>query len=159
MSTFFTGLMVACGPIFLLLLKFFGTKLMDMLGNWLQVKTKSETFGHFVRRIDDVAFKVVKTVYNTYVQAIQKKEGRKLTAEEKKTAKELAVNKLKSYLGPTGLKELLETWEMSDQEGDAYLEDHIEAALYDAKHGKLSGLGNGSINMNHPPVVGVVAPA
>ena len=151
-STFFSGLLVACGPIFLLLLKFFGTKLMDMLGNWLEVKTKSESFGHFIKRIDDAAYKIVKTVYNTYIQAIQKKEGRKLTDAEKANAKKLAMDKLKSYLGPTGLKELLETWEMSDQEGDAYLEDQIEAAIYDAKHGKLSGIGNGSINLAHPMV-------
>lgn len=151
-STILSGVMVACGPVILWLIKYFGSKLTNMLGDWVKVKTKSETFEHFIKRIDDAAYKIVKTVYNTYVQAIKKGEGRKLTAEEKSNAKKLAIDKLKSYLGPTGIKELLETWEMSDQEGDDYLEDQIEAAIYDAKHGKLSGIGNGSINLAHPMV-------
>ena len=139
--------LIALGPLFLWLLKIFAQKLTDKLSDYVQQKTNSEQLGTFIKRIDDVSFKIVKSVYMTYIEAI-KKNGGALTPEERVQAKKLAMDKLKSYLGPAGLEELSNIFAFSESERDKYLDDHIEAAVYDAKNGPRSGLGNGSISLN-----------
>jgi hypothetical protein len=57
---------------------------------------------------------------------------------------------LKSYLGPAGLEELVQIFNFSLSERDKMLDDHIESAVYDAKHGAHSGLRNGSISLAGP---------
>lgn len=145
------GFLIALGPLFLWLLKIGTQKLTDKLANYVQQKTNNEQLGDFIKRIDDTALRIVKSVYMSYVEAI-KKSGSQLTAEDQQKAKQLAVEKLKSYLGAPGIEELANIFGYTQAEADKYLDDHIEAAVYDAKNGPRSGLGNGSINlgaMNH----------
>ena len=94
--------------------------------------------------------RVVKSVYMTYVEAIKDNNNGKLTDEEQKRAKALAIDKLKSYLGPTDIEELMGIFNFSANERDKYLSVHIESAVYDAKHGPHSGLRNGPISIAGP---------
>lgn len=144
--TILNGILIALGPLMLWLLKIACQKLSDKLGNYVQQKTNNEQLGAFIKRIDDTALRIVKSVYMTYIAAL-KKEGGQLTPEEQQKAKQLAVNKLKSYLGAQGLEELANIFGYTQAEAEKYLDDHIEAAVYDAKNGPRSGLGNGSINL------------
>ena len=146
MTTILNTVLIALGPLFLWLLKIVAQKLTDKLGDYVQQKTSSEQLGNFIKRVDDVSYKIVKSVYMTYVDAI-KQNGGNLTDEEKSKAKQLALDKLKSYLGPAGLGELSNIFSFSQTELDKYLDDHIEAAVYDVKNGPRSGLGNGSISL------------
>ena len=154
-TTIINGLLIALGPLFLWLLKWGLSKLTEVLADYTQKKTNNDTLVTFIKRVDDAAMRVVKSVYMTYVDAIKTKEGRALTEEEKQRAKDLALDKLKSYLGASGLDELATIFGYTQAERDKYLDEHIEAAVYDAKHGKSSGLGNGSINLGErfPPQV------
>ena len=145
--TLFNGLLVALGPLALWLLKHFSQKLTDMLSSYVQHKTNSEAAGTFIKRLDEAAMRIVKTVYMTYVEAIKKGSGGKLTDEEQRRAKSLALDKLKSYLGPAGLEELAQIFNFSMSEREKMLDDHIESAVYDIKHGPHSGLRNGSISL------------
>ena len=146
MTTILNTVLIALGPLFLWLLKIVAQKLTDKLGDYVQQKTSSEQLGNFIKRVDDVSYKIVKSVYMTYVDAI-KQNGGNLTDEEKSKAKQLALDKLKSYLAPAGLGELSNIFSFSQTELDKYLDDHIEAAVYDVKNGPRSGLGNGSISL------------
>ncbi|MEI6806741.1 MAG: hypothetical protein WCK49_09600 [Myxococcaceae bacterium] len=144
--TILNGFLIALGPLFLWLLKIGTQKLTDKLGDYVQQKTSNEQLGAFIKRIDDTALRIVKSVYMTYIDAIKKQSGQ-LTPEEQQKAKQLAVDKLKSYLGASGIQELANIFGYTQAEADKYLDDHIEAAVYDAKNGVRSGLGNGSMNL------------
>lgn len=144
--TILNGFLIALGPLFLWLLKIAAQKLTDKLGDYVQQKTSNEQLGGFIKRVDDTALRVVKSVYMSYVDAI-KKQGGQLTPEEQQKAKQLAVEKLKSYLGAPGIEELANIFGYTQAEAEKYLDDHIEAAVYDAKNGVRSGLGNGSISL------------
>jgi hypothetical protein len=149
-TTIFNGILIALGPLLLWLLKWGLSKLTGVLADYAEKKTSNETLVTFIKRVDDAAMRVVKSVYMTYVDAIKTKEGRALTEEEKQRAKNLALDKLKSYLGASGLDELATIFGYTQAERDKYLDEHIEAAVYDAKHGPRSGIGNGSINLGEP---------
>ena len=116
------------------------------MGDYVQQKTSNEQLGNFIKRTDDAALRIVKSVYQSYIDGIKQKGG-KLTPEEQQNAKNLAIDKLKPYLGAPGLEELSNIFGFSDHQRDKYLDEHIEAAVYDAKNGPRSGLGNGSINL------------
>lgn len=146
LMTILNGFLIALGPLFLWLLKIAAQKLTDGLANYVQQKTNNEQLGSFIKRIDDTALRIVKSVYMTYIEAI-KKNGGQLTPEDQQNAKKLAVDKLRSYLGAPGLEELANIFGYTQAEAEKYLDDHIEAAVYDAKNGVRSGLGNGSISL------------
>jgi hypothetical protein len=146
-TTIFNGVLIALGPLLLWLLKWGMSKLTTILGDYVEKKTSNETIVTFIKRVDVAAMRVVKSVYMTYVEAIKTDQGRTLTEEERQRAKGLALDKLKSYLGPAGLEELATIFGYTQAQRDKYLDDHIEAAVYDAKHGPRSGIGNGSINL------------
>ncbi len=145
-STIANVILVASGPLVLWGIKYFGQKITNLLADYVQSKTQNESLVNIVKRTDEAAMRIVKSVYMTYVDAIKKNSGA-LTDEEKAHAKNLAIDKLKSYLGSAGLEELANIFGYTQEQRDKYLGDQIEASVYDVKHGKLSGIGNGSINL------------
>lgn len=136
--TLINTLILALGPIGLWLIKHFGEKATDSFGNYLEAKTENNYLGEFIKRIDDSALRVVKSVYMSYVENIKKTEGRSLTPEEQEQAKSAALEKLKSYLGAAGLQEISTLLGLSSSQQDAYLNDEIEAAVYTLKHANSS---------------------
>jgi hypothetical protein len=74
---------------------------------FLAEKVKIQKISSIIGRIDDLAIRVVGDVHQTYVKSIKASNADgKLTEEEKELAKKMALDKLKSYLGPKGLGEL-----------------------------------------------------
>jgi hypothetical protein len=149
-ATILHSVLVALAPLALWLLKHFGQKLTGMLADYLNRKTGNEILGNLIKRIDDSAMRVVKSVYMTYVEAIKKEGDGVLSPEQQLRAKKMALDKLKSYLGPTGLEELSKIFNFTESESDKFLGDHVESAVYDLKHGPRSGLRNGSISLAGP---------
>ncbi len=141
---------IAVGPLCLWLLKYFGQKATDLIGNYVEQKTHNETIASAIKRVDDAALRIVKSVYMTYVDNIKMAQGRSLTQDERVKAKDMALDKLQSYLGSAGLSELTQIFGFTAQQSEKYLSDQIESAVYDIKNGSRSGLGNGSINLSSP---------
>lgn len=142
--------LISLAPLFLWLFKRIAQNLSDKLGAFVEQKSKSQYWADTIKRVDDAAYRIVKSVYMTYVKTIKKQKGRSLNEDEKQRAKKMALAKLKSYLGAAGIKEIATIFAFDGFEAEKYLSDGIEAAVYDAKHGPRSGIGNGSINLSQP---------
>jgi hypothetical protein len=80
------------------------------------------------------ALHVVKEVYQVYIEEL--KTAGKFDAEAKSNAKLMAMDKLKSYIGPKGVRIVMWLFEYDRKDLDAYLSSSIEAAICDAKKGK-----------------------
>ena len=104
-NTILIGTLSASAPLILWLIKFFGTKLTDMLADFLKKKTNNDYIANVIRRIDDTALRIVKSVYQEYVAGLKKQKA-SLNKDERETALDMALEKLKSYLGPKGLEEI-----------------------------------------------------
>jgi hypothetical protein len=103
------------------------------LTNWLGKKVKSEHWSGVVMKVDDVAIKIVRDVFQAYVEPLKiaNADG-KLTEEEKAHAKSLAMAQLKSYFGEKGLKEIASL--VSAGKLDEYLGVSLESALTNTRN-------------------------
>jgi len=108
------------------------------LTNWLAKKCKSEHWAGVIMKTDDVALKIVRDIYQSYVDPLKvANQDGKLTEAEKKHAKEQALDQLKSYLGTKGLNEIASL--VSAGKLDSYLGTVIENAVSTSKNtGKLA---------------------
>ena len=101
---------------------------------YLNKKHKSDYLKGLLERLNDSALEVVRNVYMAYVGPL-KKDGKKLSAEEKAMAKAMAMADLKDYYGKKGLDELMKVLGLSSAELDRKLERSLEAKVYESKYG------------------------
>lgn len=101
------------------------------LTDFLAAKTKSSELRGFWARTDDLAERVVKETYQATVKPLQ--DAGKWTPEAAAAAKLAAVSKLKSFLGPEGLKMLEYLLIGGDKNLDAFLGTFVEAAVHDTR--------------------------
>lgn len=104
-----------------------------LLTNWIAKKIKSEHWAAVVMKTDDVAIKVIRDVYQAYVEPLKAANADgKLTEDEKRNAKAMAIQQIKSYLGAKGLNELASL--LSAGKIDEYLSSVVENAVSNSKN-------------------------
>lgn len=93
-------------------------------------KTKNEYANNAINRLDDALIAAVREVYQTYVSQIKKgRADGKLSSEEKAAAKDLAIDKAKSFLGKKGLKAVAKVLGLPVEGLDAMFNSRTESAL------------------------------
>jgi hypothetical protein len=106
------------------------------LAKYLGQQTKNLLDDRLLLGLQHAVMTAVRDVHQTYVQHIVKgREDRKLTAEEKRIAKNLALSKAKTYIGLKGAKLLLKSFELSEDELNELLKGKIEADVLGLKRG------------------------
>lgn len=100
------------------------------LNELIKAKVSNETMKGILVRLDDAALNAVKSVHQAFVSGLKDKDS--FTDEDKKTAKAMAVDAMKAYLGKKGLEEAMKVLGFDDKKA----EDKVEAALVDMKAGK-----------------------
>ncbi len=97
-----------------------------------KLRFKNEAIQGILGRLKESLSTAVQAVMQEYVEGLKKgMQDGVLTPEEKKEAKERALNKAKSYIGATGLEEIKSILGISDL--DMFLSDKIEATVHDIK--------------------------
>lgn len=99
---------------------------------WLVQRTKSAAIATFYGRLDQLAEKVVKDVYQSTVAGLQASNN--WNAETARVARDQAISKLKSYIGMEGLH-MLEFLAGAGGKAslDEFLGTFVEAAVVDSK--------------------------
>ena len=87
-----------------------------------------------VDKVAELALHVVKEVWQVWVEELKENDAFDKDAQEE--AKARALSKLKSYLGPKGIKTLVWLFGHSEKTLDEYLSGQIEAAIVECKNGK-----------------------
>jgi hypothetical protein len=104
-----------------------------MLPAWIKAKVKNESVAGVLERLSMLAFTVVTEVQQTVVSGL----GEKATAEELKAARDRAIETLKTYLGPKGIKELMDVLGIKTSEAlDKLIITYIESAVHNLKTSK-----------------------
>lgn len=104
------------------------------LTDFLSQKAGNEYWKGVISRLDDAAINAVKSVHQAFVSGLKNKD--KFSDEDKKQAKAMALDALKSYMGQKGLDELMKLFNSDSKELDQKLNDKIESAVNDMKNGK-----------------------
>ncbi len=105
-------------------------------GELIQAKVDNEYLRSALLRLDDAVVTAVKDLQQTLAKEFRalSADG-KLSREDRRRLKDTAVRHVKSYLGPTGLKDLakvLGLWELSIED---FIGSKVEAAVHDMKRG------------------------
>lgn len=125
------------------------------LTTFIHGKVKNEYLEGVLLRLDDAVLTVVKDLEQTIVREIKRASADgKIPVEERRRIKDMALAKLKSYLGPKGLQLLVKVLGLSGSALDAFLVSKIEAAVHDV--GMTSrALGAGSARSRDVSPLGV----
>ena len=127
-----------------------------LLHGWIRAKVQNELLQGALVRLSTLAGLVVRETYQAWVEAVKADGGGKLTAEQAKQAKGEALAKLKTYLGPKGLKALAYVAGFAgDVDLDDYLGGAIESAIADAKRSEVSTITNIGVSPGSPTHVGL----
>lgn len=97
---------------------------------------KNKAAQDLAKRVQDLAMVVVQDTWETFVEEVKTQEGG-LTPEAAKVARDRALESLKSYIGPRGIKAIMYLIGQGDLQGktlDEYLTSEIHAALVEAKN-------------------------
>lgn len=104
--------------------------LLRRLGDYVTSRIHNESVAACVRRLDDLALRVVKDVYQSYVAPL--KDGDAWDTNSQMRAKESALRAMRSYLGPKGLQELEKVFGL-DGSVNELLGTFVESAVHDNK--------------------------
>jgi len=130
MKTFTTYLLPLVAPILVAVLAWLSARLTALIS----AKVKAEDLRNVLLRLNDTTFAVVREVFQNYVDA-QKAEdpSHKLTEDQARTAKSIALDTLKAHLGTAGISEIGKTLGLPAYGVDRYLGTKIEAAVNSTK--------------------------
>lgn len=85
-------------------------------------------------RLNTQAYLIVTELQQTTIEALRKtNEDGVITAEEAAEIRQVALDRLKSYIGPRGLAEILKVLGLGGQGLDGFLGTLIESAVFRAK--------------------------
>ena len=103
-------------------------------GDLIRAKVDNEALRGVLLRLNDAVITAVKDLEQTLVDEVKlAAEDGRISREERRRIKDKAVRQVKSYLGPTGLKELgavLGLWELSVED---FIGSKVEASVLDLK--------------------------
>jgi hypothetical protein len=99
-------------------------------GLFVDARIKNELVNGILQRLGEAAFRVVREVQQTVVDAL--KEG-EWNAEKAAEVKDLALAKLKEYLGPKGIAEAMDILGLNEEGLDKLFGTLIEAEVHDLK--------------------------
>ena len=120
---------VALSPVLIALLGIVAQKVAGLIS----AKTKSELARSLLLRLDHAVFSVVKELQQVVVEEFKKASADgKLTDAEKAQIRQVALDKLKSFVSFTELGKLLS---IADVEG--FVASRVEAAVHDLKRDEL----------------------
>jgi len=119
-----------------------GAPLLLAVATWLSArltalvsaKVKAETLKTILIRLNDTTFSVVREVAQTFIDA--QKAGdpeNKLTEDQARTAKSIALDTLKKHLGEAEISEIGKTLGLPAEGVDRYLGTKIESAVNSTK--------------------------
>ena len=113
--------------------------LLGLLSRWIGAKTGSEKAEVAARRLSTALMDAVKATWEVYVKEIKRgRQDGKLTEDEKKSARKMAIGYAKVYLGPRGITLVLESLGIKSEELDGVLGKLLEPYVRRAKdEGKL----------------------
>ena len=97
----------------------------------VDAKVENDLVNGILQRLGEAAFRVVREVQQTVVDAL-KEEG-EWDAEKAAEVKDLAIQKLKEYLGPKGIAEAMEILGLNEDGLLKMLGTLVEAEVHDLK--------------------------
>jgi hypothetical protein len=112
------------------------------LASYIGRKVDSERLRGVLLRLDDFVISTVKALQQAVVEAIKEASfDGKITDEDRRRFKAAAIEQVKSYLGPKGLRELAKVLGLRPDALDGFLESRVEAAVHDVKLGEWVEVG------------------
>lgn len=109
----------------------------------INTKVKTERLHGILTRLDDAVFAAVREVEQVYVSMIKTaSEDGSLSAEERRQAKDAALQAARTYLGPRGLAELCKVLGMGEDDVDRVISTRVESAVYSLRAQPTRVLGS-----------------
>jgi hypothetical protein len=109
----------------------------------INAKVKNERLHSVLSRLDDAVFVAVREVEQVFVSLLKTaSQDGSLTADERRQAKEAALQAARSYLGPRGLAELGKVLGMNEDEVDRAIGSRVESAVYSLRAQPTRVLGS-----------------
>lgn len=109
----------------------------------INAKVKNERLQGILSRLDDAVFAAVREVEQVYVSMLKTaSQDGSLTSEERRQAKDSALQAARAYLGPRGLAELAKVLGMPEAEVDSVIGSRVESAVYNLRAQPTRVLGS-----------------
>jgi len=103
-------------------------------GDLIRAKVDNEALRGVLLRLNDAVVTAVKDLEQTLVDQVKAAaEDGRISREERRRIKDKAVRHVKSYLGPTGLKELKDVLGLWDLAVEDFIGSKVEAAVLDLR--------------------------
>jgi hypothetical protein len=100
----------------------------------INAKVSNERLNGVLTRLDDAVFMAVREVEQVFVSMLKTaSDDGALTAEERRQAKDAALQAARSYLGTRGLAELGKVLGLPGDEVDRVISGKVEAAVYNMR--------------------------
>jgi hypothetical protein len=129
----------ALSPLFVAALSWLSLRVAALIN----AKVKNERLHGILSRLDDAVFAAVREVEQVYVSMLKTaSEDGALTAEERRQAKDAALQAARTYLGPRGLTELGTVLGMVEDDVDRVIGTRIESAVYNLRAQPTRVLGS-----------------
>lgn len=101
---------------------------------WVDQKVRSDKANTLLKRIADAAADVVRDVSAVEVKALLERVGDgKLTSHERGEMRQIAIARLKTYMGPQALTELAAAMKVGTDAVEAIVSSKVEKAVSDMK--------------------------
>ena len=109
----------------------------------INAKVKNERLHGILARLDDAVFTAVREVEQVFVSTLKTaSDDGALTTDERRQAKDAALQAARSYLGPRGLAELCKVLGMGDDDVDRVIGARVESAVYNLRAQPTRMLGS-----------------
>ena len=104
------------------------------VGELIQAKVSNETLQGVLIRLDGAVVTAVKDLQQTVVdEAKAAAEDGRISREECRRIKGKAIRQVKSFLGPKGLRELVEVLGLGELNAEDFIGSKVEASVLDLK--------------------------
>ena len=108
-------------------------------GDLIRAKVDNEALRGVLLRLNDAVITAVKDLEQTLVDEVKlAAEDGRISREERRRIKDKAVRQVKSYLGPTGLKELKDVLGLWDLAVEDFIGSKVEAAVLDLRRAEAT---------------------
>ena len=109
----------------------------------ISAKVKNERLHGILSRLDDAVVAAVREVEQVYVSMLKTaSQDGSLTLEERRNAKDAALQAARTYLGPRGLAELGKVLGMNEDDVDRVIGTRVESAVYNLRAQPTRVLGS-----------------
>ena len=137
--TDFARAVEALSPLFLAALSWLSLRVAALIN----AKVHNERLHGILARLDDAVLMAVREVEQVYVSALKTGDADgNLTADERRQAKDAAIDAARSYLGERGLAELCKVLGLSYDDATRVVSARVEAAVYNLRAHPTRMLGS-----------------